>query len=91
MSIEEFQVIILAGGFGKHLTPLADHTPKALIPVANRPLLSYQLEMLESAGFSSMCYFRNTTINKRINYSNVHQPSHSLHRFDQAQAHNFFV
>jgi hypothetical protein len=29
----------------------ADDLPKALLPVANRPLLSYQLRLLESAGF----------------------------------------
>lgn len=51
----EFEPVILAGGFGSRLGVLVEEvsTPKALLPVANRPLLSYQLDLLEKAGFLS--------------------------------------
>ncbi|GFP94248.1 translation initiation factor eif-2b subunit gamma [Phtheirospermum japonicum] len=47
----DFQVVVLAGGFSKTLDPLVSkrtqEMPKALLPVANRPVLSYVLELLE--------------------------------------------
>ncbi|KAL3530147.1 hypothetical protein ACH5RR_009469 [Cinchona calisaya] len=44
----DFQVVVLAGGFSKDLVPLVSkEVPKALLPVANRPVLSYVLELLE--------------------------------------------
>jgi translation initiation factor eIF-2B subunit gamma len=53
----EFQPVILAGGYGSRLGVLVEEGsgPKALLPVANRPLLSYQLDLLEKAGF--LCTF----------------------------------
>ena len=44
---EEFQAVILATiSDGDSLYPLTDTLPLALLPVANRPLISYQLELL---------------------------------------------
>ncbi|KAH6814276.1 transferases/nucleotidyltransferase [Perilla frutescens var. frutescens] len=44
----DFQVVVLAGGFSKTLVPLVSkEVPKALLPVANRPVISYVLELLE--------------------------------------------
>ncbi|MCI63848.1 translation initiation factor eIF-2B subunit gamma-like, partial [Trifolium medium] len=38
----DFQVVVLAGGVSKKLLPLVSkELPNALLPVANRPLLSY--------------------------------------------------
>ncbi|KAH9264961.1 hypothetical protein BASA83_011552 [Batrachochytrium salamandrivorans] len=50
LAAQEFQAVILAG-FGSRLYPLADGdtVPKALLPVANRPMIAYQLEWLEEA------------------------------------------
>lgn len=48
----EFQAIILAGGSGIRLYPLTEETPKALLLADEKPLLWYQLRLLESAGFS---------------------------------------
>ena len=44
------QAVILVGGLGTRLRPLTYRLPKALLPVANRPLLSYELEWLRRAG-----------------------------------------
>eukprot|EP01088_Endostelium_zonatum_P016656 TRINITY_DN4592_c0_g1_i1.p1 TRINITY_DN4592_c0_g1~~TRINITY_DN4592_c0_g1_i1.p1 ORF type:complete len:533 (+),score=151.36 TRINITY_DN4592_c0_g1_i1:67-1665(+) len=52
--IVEFQVVILAGGPGSRMYPLTTEVPKALLPIANRPMISYQLELLERVGFSDV-------------------------------------
>jgi len=44
------RAVVLAAGLGTRLRPLTDHTPKCLLPLANRPLLDYWLEALASAG-----------------------------------------
>ena len=43
-----YQAVVLAGGDDKRLYPLGG--VKALLPVANRPLLSYPLRTLSDAG-----------------------------------------
>ncbi|KAL6072983.1 Translation initiation factor eIF-2B subunit gamma [Balamuthia mandrillaris] len=49
----EFQVVILAGGPGSRMYPLTTEMPKPLLPIANRPMISYQLELLERVGFTA--------------------------------------
>lgn len=50
---QEYTALILAGGSssGAALYPVTEHLPKCLAPVCNRPLLAYQLDLLELAGF----------------------------------------
>ncbi len=43
------QALILAGGEGARLRPLTIHTPKPIVPLANRPFLYYQIELLKRA------------------------------------------
>lgn len=43
--------VLLAAGKGTRLRPLTVNRPKPLVPVANRPVMEYQLRLLENAGF----------------------------------------
>lgn len=51
----EFTAVILAGGKANSLYPLTEDIPLSLLPVANRPLISFQLEMLARVGFRCTC------------------------------------
>jgi mannose-1-phosphate guanylyltransferase len=48
------QALILAGGKGTRLRPLTVYTPKPIVPILNRPLLTYQLDLLARAGISDI-------------------------------------
>ena len=43
--------MIFAAGLGTRLRPLTDTMPKALVPVAGKPLLQHVIERLQSFGF----------------------------------------
>lgn len=45
-----YQCVVLAGGDDRRLHPLTASSVKALMPVANRPLISYTLKALADAG-----------------------------------------
>ncbi|HEX7050525.1 MAG TPA: sugar phosphate nucleotidyltransferase [Longimicrobiales bacterium] len=38
--------VIMAGGFGTRLKPLTIHRPKPMVPVANRPIMEYTVDLL---------------------------------------------
>jgi mannose-1-phosphate guanylyltransferase len=44
------QVVILAGGLGTRMLPLTESTPKPMLPVAGRPFLQHQLELVSHHG-----------------------------------------
>ncbi len=48
------QALILAGGKGTRLRPLTIHTPKPIVPIANRPFLLYQIDLLKQAGITDI-------------------------------------
>ncbi len=49
-TIENIPVAILAGGLATRLRPITEKIPKSLVPVAGRPFLAHQLEMLYARG-----------------------------------------
>lgn len=48
------KALILAGGFGTRLKPLTNNTPKPILPICNRPFLTYQIELLKNAGITQI-------------------------------------
>ena len=45
------KAMILAAGRGERMRPLTDLTPKCLVPVRGRPIVTYLIEQLRRAGF----------------------------------------
>jgi NDP-sugar pyrophosphorylase family protein len=50
MLLSEIPVAILAGGLATRLRPLTEKIPKVLLPVAGRPFLAHQLQLLRAQG-----------------------------------------
>ena len=50
MSALDLPVAILSGGLATRLRPASETTPKALLPVAGRPFLAHQLDLLQKRG-----------------------------------------
>ncbi|WP_338750105.1 nucleotidyltransferase family protein [Bacillus sp. FJAT-52991] len=52
--------VILAGGRGERLKPLTDWLPKPMVPLLNKPLLEYNLELFKKQGITdvtlTVCY-----------------------------------
>ncbi|OES44366.1 nucleotidyltransferase family protein [Domibacillus iocasae] len=52
--------ILLAGGRGKRLRPITDRIPKPMVPLLNKPLLDYNLNVFKMNGISrvimTVCY-----------------------------------
>lgn len=50
MNLAEIPVALLAGGLATRLRPITEKVPKALLPVAGKPFLAHQLELLHRQG-----------------------------------------
>lgn len=48
------EALIFAAGLGTRLRPFTDNHPKALLPLAGKPLLQWQIEKLQAAGISDI-------------------------------------
>ncbi|TRY89790.1 hypothetical protein DNTS_001853 [Danionella cerebrum] len=49
--VMELQAVLMAAGGGSRMMDLTYNTPKPLLPVGNRPLIWYSLNLLERVGF----------------------------------------
>lgn len=50
------KAVIMAGGDGKRLRPLTCTKPKPLIPLLNRPILDYTMDLLAAHGFTEAVF-----------------------------------
>ena len=50
MDLSNIPVAILAGGLATRLKPITEKIPKVLVPVAGKPFLAHQLELLRGQG-----------------------------------------
>ncbi|NMB70529.1 MAG: nucleotidyltransferase family protein [Bacteroidales bacterium] len=48
------KAMILAAGFGTRLKPITDSVPKALVPLAGKPMIEWIIDNLVSSGFSDI-------------------------------------
>jgi NDP-sugar pyrophosphorylase family protein len=50
------QCVVLAGGLGTRMRPITETIPKALIPVAGRPFVDWQLRLLSEQGVEEVVF-----------------------------------
>jgi NDP-sugar pyrophosphorylase family protein len=50
LPLSQIPVAILAGGLATRLRPITEKIPKSLVPVAGKPFLAHQLELLHARG-----------------------------------------
>jgi mannose-1-phosphate guanylyltransferase len=48
------RAVVLVGGFGTRLRPLTDDTPKPMLPVGHRPMITGMIERLAAAGVTEV-------------------------------------
>ena len=73
------KALILAAGLGTRLRPLTNTTPKVLVPIGGKPLLSYHLEQLRKCGIKIKMFAERVLSGMR--------PTGSLHLYPQGKQH----
>nr|XP_033771766.1 translation initiation factor eIF-2B subunit gamma [Geotrypetes seraphini] len=63
----ELQAVVMAVGGGSRMTELSCGTAKALLPVANKPLIWYLLNLLEREGFEEVIVVTTKEVQKLLN------------------------
>jgi NDP-sugar pyrophosphorylase family protein len=69
------QAVVLAAGSGARLSPLTLVTPKALLPIANRPLIDYVIDSIHEAGITKIVVatgYKGSRIVKHLKASKEH-------------------
>ncbi|XP_051943250.1 translation initiation factor eIF-2B subunit gamma [Hippocampus zosterae] len=62
----ELQAVMMAAGGGSRMTDLTYNTPKAMLPVGNRPLIWYPLNLLERVGFEEVIVITTKEVQKMM-------------------------
>ncbi|XP_017898980.1 PREDICTED: translation initiation factor eIF-2B subunit gamma isoform X2 [Capra hircus] len=62
----EFQAVVMAVGGGSRMTDLTSSIPKPLLPVGNKPLIWYPLNLLERVGFEEVIVITTKEVQKAL-------------------------
>ncbi|KAE8290936.1 Translation initiation factor eIF-2B subunit gamma eIF-2B GDP-GTP exchange factor subunit gamma [Larimichthys crocea] len=62
----ELQAVLMAAGGGSRMTDLTYNTPKAMLPVGNKPLMWYPLNLLERVGFEEVIVITTREVHKMM-------------------------
>jgi len=62
------KAVILAGGYGTRLRPLTFNTPKAMIPLVNKPVIDYILDYLVGYGLKEIVITTNYLREQTMDY-----------------------
>uniref|UniRef100_A0AAA9TUN0 Translation initiation factor eIF2B subunit gamma n=1 Tax=Bos taurus TaxID=9913 RepID=A0AAA9TUN0_BOVIN len=62
----EFQAVVMAVGGGSRMTDLTSSIPKPLLPVGNKPLIWYPLNLLERVGFEEVIVITTKDVQKAL-------------------------
>ena len=68
------KALLLAAGLGTRLKPITDSIPKCLVPINDKPLLSYWLDLLNNAGVNEF-------------YINIHYHPNAVIEFIESSPH----
>uniref|UniRef100_A0A8C8SNZ7 Translation initiation factor eIF2B subunit gamma n=1 Tax=Pelusios castaneus TaxID=367368 RepID=A0A8C8SNZ7_9SAUR len=63
----EFQAVVMAAGGGSRMMDLTSSIPKPLLPVGNKPLIWYPLNLLERVGFEEVIVVTTKDVQKLLN------------------------
>src|SRR6185436_5312391 len=52
--LQDMKAMILAAGKGTRVRPITDYVPKPMIPIVNRPVMEFLIELLREHGFDEI-------------------------------------
>ncbi|XP_058500708.1 translation initiation factor eIF-2B subunit gamma [Solea solea] len=62
----ELQAVLMAAGGGSRMTDLTYNTPKPMLPIGNKPLMWYPLNLLERVGFEEVIVITTKDVQKMM-------------------------
>ncbi|XP_067846189.1 translation initiation factor eIF-2B subunit gamma [Heptranchias perlo] len=62
----EFQAVLMAAGGGSRMMDLTSNIPKPLLPVGNKPLIWYPLNLIERLGFEEVIVVTTREVQKQL-------------------------
>ncbi|KAK7945653.1 hypothetical protein WMY93_001381 [Mugilogobius chulae] len=65
-NIMELQAVVMAAGGGSRMTDLTYNTPKPMLPVGNKPVIWYPLNLLERVGFEEVIVITTKEVQKMM-------------------------
>jgi len=65
------EAVILAGGYGTRLRPLTFTTPKAMIPLVNKPVIEYVVDYLAGYGLKDIVITTNYLREQTVEYLSI--------------------